>query len=298
MKPASSRPRFWQWLVVVSLMTNLTLLLALITWPPENVTIETGEAPTSVVGSAAIATESTWAAFANDNLLELGLRLRQSGFPASVVREVILARISERPASERIEARLALEKQNPQLTDELLRPQMAENGQLSADALFQRRYGDLPEEKARQLKRVIDDHAEVLQKWAQSPGRRTAAADDEHQLLEKEKTEDIARLLTPQEFFEYELRSSETARQMRRLLYGFDTTEAEFRELFPLFRELGFRGAPTPPSVTVPSRGQWGKILDPVFQTRIEQVLGPDRTADFRRATAVALKPSGSNRGP
>ena len=292
---ASSRPGFWTGLAFASLVVNLGLVIAL---SRGNKRPRQTERPPLITGSSAAAAQSTptWRSRDDDPLLELCVRLRQAGFPVPVVREILLARIAELPPTDRIGARLALEQENRRLTDELLRAHSEESTGLTPETLFRRRFGDLSEEKAGRLKRLLADYDELRKKLRNSPSSAALSIHaPEYQLLEKEQEADIARLLSLDELFEYELRSSETARQMRMLLPNFEVTETEFRALFPLFRELGFQGpiVPSGTLVTAALREQWRIVADPVFQSKIEQTLGPRRAEDFRRATAPAIRSTG-----
>jgi hypothetical protein len=294
--------RFWPALSVASLLMNGLLFTALAV-SQRPVAPTTAVAPLAVgpaSASKSAPSPAAWNTFQDENLLQLGVRLRDSGFPIPVVREILFARIAEQPATERAAIRFALQKGNPQLAAEFLRDRPNEGGPSLFEAPLRRQYGDLSEEKTKRLQQLLDDYNKLRRQLWESRDRDSLSHAPEHQLLEKAQEDDIARLLTPPEFFEYELRSSQTARQMRRLLYSFDATEAEFRALFPLFRELGFQGPPASSAalISVAMRDQWTKIAEPGFQARIEQVLSPDRFADFRRATSVALKPSGGTRTP
>src|SRR5690625_391006 len=57
-------------------------------------------------------------------------------------------------------------------------------------------------------------------------------------LLEEERRQDLERIFSPEELFEYEVRTSETAMSLRHQLGGMEPTEEEFREIFRLQAEV------------------------------------------------------------
>jgi hypothetical protein len=60
---------------------------------------------------------------------------------------------------------------------------------------------------------------------------------EDRRALQTEMVTSIQELLTPDEFFEYELRESRTANSMRQTMSGFDYTEKEFRDIFAIRNE-------------------------------------------------------------
>jgi hypothetical protein len=102
--------------------------------------------------------------------------------------------------------------------------------------------------------------------------------------LEKEKLADIAKTLTPQEFEDYQLRSSNTANQLRGQLGSFNTTEAEFRALYQAavaidekYGTAGPFGGPRNPA------DYQNRQADMLAQAKA--VLTPERFADYKLAT-------------
>ncbi len=97
----------------------------------------------------------------------------------------------------------------------------------------QRMYGFLPEAKQGPLKELNSKY-ESLEQEIYARGKGELLPEDEEKLraLEKEKEAEMARILSPEEMEEYQLRNSSTAANMRTQLAGFQPTEEEFRKMF------------------------------------------------------------------
>jgi hypothetical protein len=97
--------------------------------------------------------------------------------------------------------------------------------------------------------------------------------------LQQAQKDELARLLTPDEFEQYELRTSPLADRLRNELIGFEPNAGEFRLIFQAYRELEEKYARASPNDI---ETQARKLED---QQRIEQVireeLGPARSQQF-----------------
>ena len=60
----------------------------------------------------------------------------------------------------------------------------------------------------------------------------------EFQKVQKEMENDLAKILTPEELEDYQLRLSQTSMMMRMQLGSFDPNEKEFRDIFKLKKDL------------------------------------------------------------
>lgn len=102
-------------------------------------------------------------------------------------------------------------------------------------------YGNLPEEKLRLLMKIERDYGEVY--WQQ---RRSGDGGDDAmetfegrariRLLEEEKERDLAAVLTPEEFEDFERRQSRAARKVIAGLGDIDVSEEEYHALYTLQR--------------------------------------------------------------
>ncbi len=97
----------------------------------------------------------------------------------------------------------------------------------------------LPREKQRAAARIEMDYQLMASKLHADAGGLMLPEDQEAlALIEEEKRRDLEAILTPEELFEYELRTSPTAMTLRNQLVALDPTEGEFRTIFRLQREL------------------------------------------------------------
>ncbi len=95
----------------------------------------------------------------------------------------------------------------------------------------------LPREKAAAILRISNDYADLRREIYAKHGEGTLTG-KQLALLDREERADIARTLTPEEFFEYELRNSITASELRYNTAAFEPTEEEFRALFRIKNAL------------------------------------------------------------
>lgn len=163
----------------------------------------------------------------------------------------------------------------------------------SADKLLlawedRRRWGDLPEEKRRAvtdlLSRAEKERDELL---ASRGGMLTP---DEHRRLWElagQTRAELARLLTPEELLDYDLKNSATANRMRAELDNFQPTRDEFLGIFRLRHdlELNFdQGFPSPDPDLERQRAEAVTAADEA----IARLLGPERYDDYR----LSLEPA------
>ncbi|MEO6568688.1 MAG: hypothetical protein ABIO94_07975 [Opitutaceae bacterium] len=207
-----------------------------------------------------------WQEIVTADLATQVARLRAAGFPDSVIRSIISAQLSEQYQARSTALRGSQPKppywQNEQVLDPKIRAAQRELsneyskqmtdllGTTANDDpvyLAQQRaqYGDLPREKIDQITRVQRDYNDLRQKLydaagLNSGGITTITNDIQAKMsqLEIEQRNDILGLLTPQEAEDYELRSSNTASQMRSSLAAFQPNEQEFRTIFKIQKQF------------------------------------------------------------
>jgi hypothetical protein len=106
-------------------------------------------------------------------------------------------------------------------------------GNEEMNAWQRRQFGNLPAEKLTQLQSINSDYAELQQEiYAKSKGVILAEDREKLAFLQKEKLADITKMLTPQEFEEFQVRNSNTTKMLRDKFTDFNATEAEFRALY------------------------------------------------------------------
>ena len=198
-----------------------------------------------------------WAELQGGDLNTLVARLKAAGFSTSMIRAIVFAQVNEQFAARRKElagnqteqpfwknqrsammdpkimtALRDLGKEQMALMKSLLGPDGVP-GSDEMNAWQRRQFGNLTPEKLTQLQSINTDYSELQQEIMQKANGVILPEDREKlAFLEKEKLADIAKTLTPQEFEDFQLRSSNTANQLRGQLGSFNTTEAEFRALY------------------------------------------------------------------
>jgi hypothetical protein len=204
-----------------------------------------------------------WSAIESTNYVTYINNLRGFGCPEETVRDIILTDIAKTYGKRRAalvgqgkgdkfwlpypdengdpqlrQQLAALEEEQRRLVRELLgidfQTELAKYWQ-DDEVLEQRMFGFLPEEKQDQL-RGLNAKFEALEQEIYTRSKGELIPEDEEKLrtLEKEKEAELAKVLTPQEMEEYQLRNSSTANTLRGQLAGFQPTEEEFRKLFKL----------------------------------------------------------------
>lgn len=257
---------------------------------------------------------NAWQAFRGNDLKSLADRLRAAGFPLSVIRSVLYNEIAERTSARRkalfgdvpdvpfwknnngtgpyndpkvMAAMRELSKESAQLIKDALGPDANDQSD-EAKAYAKRAYGDLPFDKIEQIQKIVSDYSELRQQvYAASNGGVQLPEDREKlTLLDKEQRADIAKLLSPQEFAEYDIRSSPTSAQLRSRLATFKPTEEEFRAIYQiqLAADEQMGGGNVYTSEQYTQRQAKQKEVD----AQIQAMLTPDRATQYQLATDPA----------
>lgn len=140
------------------------------------------------------------------------------------------------------------------------------------------------------LRRITQDYDEMMAKFSTS-GVQLPSDREKLRLLRAERDRDIAALLTPAEFSDYELRTSGSAANLRARYGDAIESEDDFRKLFALqkafdekFPRDAFTGRITPEAV------QQRATADRQMQDEMRAVLGDDKYAALRRAADSDLR--------
>ena len=105
----------------------------------------------------------------------------------------------------------------------------------NADDEQERMYGFLSAEKRQGVVEMQAKYDELEQEvYASSKGVMLDEDQEKLKRIQKQKEAELASLLTPAEFEEYDLRNSATASALRSQMSGFQPTEEEFRKIFGL----------------------------------------------------------------
>ena len=257
---------------------------------------------TQPADSAAPLDPRLWSALATNDLLDLRARLRAAGFPEDLVRAVSKAeydahfaarrRAIEGPSLDLPYWKTRFPTYDAAVTtalEDLSREREALNRQLVADAYrhplpsliadLRRDYETYAPGKAEALIRLKLDYAAQYQDKAD----HLSYGEDQARiaLLEKEERADLARLLSPRELEDHDLRNSGTALVLRERLGTVNPTEAEFRTLHSLLFPFDNSGV---------SRTTNGAEAEAYFAAKdavdrqIRATLGDARYGDYVRA--------------
>lgn len=255
----------------------------------------------TLAAAAAKLTEKLAAPRTGANLREIAAELRAAGFSDLLVKMVMQSLVNEelmrrqqaifdwsavpfwkepRPTPEQQRAMRELQKERRALLADAGLPASP-----MEEAFRRRQYGGLPEAKIAALEKIQQDYNDMRQEMFEQQQRggavngRDIAA--QQKMLQEEQERDIAALLTPEEKTEYELRTSNTANQVRSQLRGIDVNEQEFRDLFAAqkaYEAANPRATSGPASV---AQLQSGLAAWDDYQRTAQTVLGADRYREY-----------------
>lgn len=262
---------------------------------------------------AASAQSRLWAALNSDDLPTLVAQLRAAGFPATVVRFVIDARLQTRFAA-RLQPFVQAAQDTPfwktspaenftnrkffEETNQLYRERSRLLRDLLGDDFFanagadptiaqRRQFGDLPKSKIDQLQRISDDYADLTSQVRAAMNGITLPEDREKfALLDREKHADLAAMLTPAELDDYEMRTSPVTSRLRSALSLLDASEEEFRTIYHIEQPFADRIYPQTAGVISSDQMQQRRDAEAQMNDQLKAALGADRYAEFSRATS------------
>ncbi len=228
-------------------------------------------------------------------------RLRAMGMPESVVRDVVRAALM-RPYHERRQQMLAAKAsgnrpywQGPDGAAESLTKEEREelramtrdiNAQLFAvmDAgggaeRSAARYAFLPADKAARLAELDRDYGELRMGLSQeSRGFKVASDDEAMRMVREERERDLASILSPEEYAQYQKRYSTTATRLRQRVAGLDISESEYSAIYEVL-------APMEKSSGENLSGKDRAVWQQASAEAIRSILGDERYASYTRST-------------
>ncbi len=272
------------------------------------------DAPNSIDGSdASDFTRSLWTRIDSEDYDVLVKNLRDAGFPPRLVRSLVFDLVQARgeiaraaiqgkspdlpywkttqyfPDDPVLKARIREinEAGNNVLAKHIFDPAIVKEEEFSA-AYLRQRYGDLPDETLQTRIKIQHDSYELISevtKASRNGADRQPTPEERAKiaLIKAERDKDLQTLLTPEQFEQYELRSSYTAATLRSKLEVFHPSETEFKAIFRLQRHIDKRlnldehsDAETKRAASEATKG---------LAPQIEAALGPERYADYMQAT-------------
>ena len=307
-----------KFLLALSLAANAALVLAVVDRTTHALGLFSTSSAASTASDAASAARAaaaantvdpeTWTNLTTGDLAATGARLQAEGYPPRLQRAILAALISEHFADRHqaladlisahpwwrgnlygsatgakvIAARQLLQRDEKDLLEQLLGPDSSTSDYARARQV--RQAGDLPAAKMSELNRINSDYDELISEVRRA-AQNILLPEDREKLafLQQEQRADIAKLLTPDELFEYDLRSSPTASSLRYQLSAFNATEDEYRAIFKVQQAFDAQ-YPSPELMTPDQRRQRGEA-QAQLTSQIKAVLPPDRFADYELKT-------------
>jgi hypothetical protein len=260
----------------------------------------TAAAPRSFTNVLAV----DWRAVESDDYRKYVANLRAVGCPEATIRDIIVADVNklfearerelmvstnkfqfwkrEHPAMDekQFEQARALVREKRALLRELLGVEVPEK-EVAASSLSTSRREQilecLPKEKREQVNEAYEAYTVKAQALMAGKARPTKADLEQLRALESEASQQVARMLTPEQKEELDLRVSRTANSMRATLGEFDMTEGEFKRVYALRKDFDERYAYT--SHEDPERVAAQLELD----RQVRSALGDDRYTHYLR---------------
>lgn len=184
-------------------------------------------------------------------------------------------------------------KEKKALLQELLGIDVDEEARkLSAYAdYYERTIGFLPKEKREALRELTQKFSDLEQDVYRKSGGRMDPEDSKELLkIRNDRRAELAKVLTPQELLEYEVRNSQTASQMRYDLTAFEPNESEFRRIFKARAEFDNEFGPnyggTQDAEQQKQRAEAQRKLDAALKLE----LGDERYAEYKQASDYAYR--------
>ena len=147
----------------------------------------------------------------------------------------------------------------------------------------------IPDETLAELNSMEQDFgSKLLRKMA------SGASDDQDRndikMLREARENQIASLLTPEQKFEYDLRKSPTAANLRLQLDGFNPSEEEFRNLFQIQKEFEDDHGVVQGATISQAEVQERRSAEQNLKSDIKSLLGEDRFQDYLQQTDYDYK--------
>ena len=254
-----------------------------------------------------------WSRLDSTDLPSLIARLRAAGFPASIIRSIVNARVEARfhsriagltheslttpfwkseplgtPNITRVLESLAeISRERIQLRRQLFGDEFFTRDQTAASESRRAIYGDLPSAKVNLIEQINRDYAEMEQQ-IRNASQGILLPEDREKLafLQSERRRDLAAVLSPAELEDHLMRTSPITSRFRPALTVMDATEAEFRALYQIHLPYadvlfpGFGGS----SVTTMEMLLKRRELQNALFVQASAALGESRAKEFFRA--------------
>ena len=253
-----------------------------------------------------------WSRLYSEELTALVGRLRAAGFPPTIVRAIVEAEL-ERQFSGRIkeltrsvhdapywkpdqsyymgssqlfEKINQLYRERSKMMRELLGKDAFAYGHMDPNAAQRRQFGNLSQQKIDLVQRIVDDYAEMTSQVRIAMQGITLPEDREKlALLEREKRADLEAILTPEEFADYQMRTSNITNNLRTAFTIMNASEAEFRALYAVYQPYGDVLYPSFYTGFTPDMSERRREAQQAVASQAKATLGEKRFVEYERAT-------------
>jgi hypothetical protein len=237
-------------------------------------------------------------------------RLRAAGVPRAVIRAVVSARIDELLYARRKELAAQLVPQpywkvgfgriDPKFIAgmnainkdqmKMLRDALGPGAESQSDdpigqAMMKNAGGGISSENLKRIQAIQSDYGELMSEvYASTNGTWMPEDHEKLAYLQNEQQDDMAKALSPNDLFEYQLRNSPAAMMLRNNLQAFNPTEDEFRAILKAQQDFDQRfGSASVPLSADQQRERQAHQAE--LLSNIQDVLGPDRFAEYKQDT-------------
>jgi len=256
-----------------------------------------------------------WRALASPNLRQYAANLRAVQCPEETIRDIMLAEVNRQYGSREALLKVRPEDRQPwevvptsekRSNESKLRQLLLEKRDLLRELAgvdvpietpptlagrniekFEGAYNELPEAKREQVRAIQEKY------WGQSDDikRRTIGFlepedREEYARIKTERRQELAKLLTPEELENYEIKTSATATALRSRMSGFNPSDEEFRSIFRLTQPLDEEY-----SLITGTRDREDKVaeakrkeVEQHLQAQVRAALGEERYTEMERS--------------
>jgi hypothetical protein len=273
---------------------------------PQPVAPSARNAATATAAAKAATVEALLTAVKDNDPRSVRDHLRALGFPDPIVRSMVRAMIWTPITEFQKSITLSQKAKNPYQQmplgmfsyNDLNKEQREKLRQINRDAYRQldtllgpdplaaetNRLSFLPAEKSAKIDALEHDYNDLRsQVLGDTAGFRLPADEEKLAYLEKEKRQDLAGILSPEELAEYDLRNSPTAGHLRAQLSQFDATSDEYKAIFAAQKSFDDRFARGPGS-TANYTGQDYAQAQQEMTLQLRAALGEERFQQYQRS--------------
>jgi hypothetical protein len=180
---------------------------------------------------------------------------------------------------EKLQKNRQLAKEKQALLKELLGVEVAEKPDMMGGMNpFETMLDFLPAEKQTALMNLEQDFAAKTMKRMKDLQRNPAAMKE----IQAEKDAELAKIMSPQEKEEYDLRMSQTAMVMRMSMGDFQPSEEEFRDIFKARKKFDDEFSMMGGAANKPEERERRELAQKELDNDIKSILGEDRFREYK----------------